>query len=381
MFKSSVFFACSLFASFLVPAAEAVAQISVRSPSGTVELLTEKQRAYLALPRDARVKAGSNAVFRAEMSHFGLKPVPVMLEWRYADRESRPADLFRIEILRAKDGKRVWRGEAQKGPRLRCDGNLEVDTDYRCRFEAVRDGAVVATAESRFRTADRAPRLLKVEGMRNFRDLGGRRGLDGRRVRQGLVYRSHGLNENARHKKGEPSVTGKSYLTPASLRYLVETLGIRTDLDLRADQETWGMTGSPLGPEVRWVHVSSEAYHALLSEKGRAAFTECFRLFLDDGNYPIVFHCMAGADRTGSLAFVLNGLLGVEEEELWKDWEAHMWVDANPDFRHQWRMESLSRDFNGFPGESFADKCESFVLSCGFTKADVARFHEKMLER
>ena len=43
-------------------------------------------------------------------------------------------------------------------------------------------------------------------------------------------------------------------------------------------------------------------------------------MFLDPANYPIDFHCIAGQDRTGAVAFILNALLGVEEEELYLDW-------------------------------------------------------------
>ena len=355
-------------------------KFSIRSPRGTVDILKANQRAYLAKPRSERVAMGTNAAARAELAKIGLKPAPVKVEWRYFDRKSGRVDCFRVRISRARDGRLAWQGETRREPCLFCE-NLEAGTEYVCRVEAIRDGGVVAFDEHKFRTADQTPRILNVQGVSNFRDLGGRRGLGGRRVRQGLVYRSLGLNENARHEKGKPSKPGKSRLTSSVRRYLRDTLGIRTDLDLRDDKETWGMSESPMGPQVKWIHVSANGYHGLQSEKGKEAFAKCFRVFLEDGNYPILFHCMAGADRTGSLAFVLNGLLGVEEEELWKDWEAQMFIDANPDFRHAGRMEALSRDFNALPGKTLADKCESYVLSCGFTKEDVKWFRDKMLAR
>ena len=33
----------------------------------------------------------------------------------------------------------------------------------------------------------------------------------------------------------------------------------------------------------------------MLGDEGRKAFAEDFRVFLDKANYPIVFHCIAGA--------------------------------------------------------------------------------------
>lgn len=38
-------------------------------------------------------------------------------------------------------------------------------------------------------------------------------------------------------------------------------------------------------------------------------------------NYPIYFHCNTGANRTGSLAYFINGLLGVSYEDLVKDFK------------------------------------------------------------
>lgn len=45
------------------------------------------------------------------------------------------------------------------------------------------------------------------------------------------------------------------------------------------------------------------------------------RVFANPDNYPIIFHCRGGADRTGSLAFILNALQGVSEADLIKDYE------------------------------------------------------------
>ena len=44
-------------------------------------------------------------------------------------------------------------------------------------------------------------------------------------------------------------------------------------------------------------------------------------------------------------------------------------------------MDALSRDFNAQPGATLADKIEAYVLSCGFTREDVATFREIMLEK
>ncbi|MBR5388667.1 MAG: tyrosine-protein phosphatase, partial [Clostridia bacterium] len=46
-----------------------------------------------------------------------------------------------------------------------------------------------------------------------------------------------------------------------------------------------------------------------------------FYYLTDEKNYPIYVHCNAGADRTGTVAFLINGLLGVSFEDLTRDFE------------------------------------------------------------
>jgi len=124
---------------------------------------------------------------------------------------------------------------------------------------------------------------------------------------------------------------------------------------------------------------SSAAYRKMDSDFGKKAFAECFRLFLDGKNYPVAFHCSAGQDRTGSLAFLLNGLPGVPEELLFQDWEATIFWNGNPAFG--WRLiASLAGTLGNYPGKNINEKIEAYVLACGFTKDDVAKFRNEMLE-
>jgi protein-tyrosine phosphatase len=46
-----------------------------------------------------------------------------------------------------------------------------------------------------------------------------------------------------------------------------------------------------------------------------------FKSFADERNYPLYVHCNHGADRTGTIMYLLNGLLGVPYEQLVQDFE------------------------------------------------------------
>ena len=238
------------------------------------------------------------------------------------------------------------------------------------------------TSVASFVTEDLAPRWIAIEGdVHNFRDLGGRIGLDGRRVRQGMIYRGQGLNDNS--VTGE--VKGRNRLTVEDVGYLTGTLGIRTDLDLRGPGEIADMKESPLGPSVKFVWHSSQCYTGIFRSVGKKAMADNFRVFCDRANYPVYFHCIAGADRTGALAYVLNGVLGVSRRELETDWESTFYPnipDDNPDPKY-WCRESHFNDGFSKYGEAdtpWNDRIVLYLKDCGITDAEIETFRRIMLE-
>ena len=183
----------------------------------------------------------------------------------------------------------------------------------------------------------------------------------------------------ARHAGGYEK--GETRIGDDNRDFWLKTLGVRTDIDLRSDRECRGMTESPLGPTVAWRKISSNAYAGMASDIGRESFAKVFRVFLDERNYPIDFHCIAGQDRTGAVAFILNALLGVSENELYLDWELSGLWNRNPDFNHAKRFDRLTKVFTeGYPAATIHESVEAYVLSLGFTKEEIGRFREFMLE-
>lgn len=365
-----------------------------------VSLLSGGQKKWLTMPREDRVAAFAAGKQRLAMVREGDRPQGVRFAWRLNDPVMKdPVYSFRL----FRDGMCIYAAET-KEPHLDFE-NLEVAREYQWKVHVLQKGVTNFWQESgRFRTEDFAPRMLHIAGVPNFRDLGGRIGLDNRRIRQGMVYRAAGLNDNAADVfytkeerlemdpllAGKPEELakpvlkgrepGKNRLTDEGKKFLTKTLCIRSDIDLRNDKECYGMTGSPMGEEVKWFHYSSGAYQEMASRGGKEAFAKVFRVFLDARNYPIVFHCIAGQDRTGAVAFILNGLLGVSEEELWIDWEVTGFTNSDLDFRHENRFRYLLEVFEPLPGETMNEKIASYVRSIGFTDEDIERFRSIMLE-
>lgn len=207
------------------------------------------------------------------------------------------------------------------------------------------------------------PRWCKAEGVNNFRDLGGWTGLGGKKVRYGRLFRSTHLG----HVKDPDD--------------FIARFGVKTDLDLRNEKETESLGGkSPLGEKVRFVLMPSPTYEKFGKEKGRKFFGKLFRVFLEEDNYPIVFHCAKGADRTGCVAFLLNGLLGVRESDLVLDWELTAFFNPNPKFRDAERIDRLVEVIRNEQGSTWTEKIVSYAKSCGITDGEIAKFRSLMLD-
>ncbi|GEM_PF-1211646 len=181
---------------------------------------------------------------------------------------------------------------------------------------------------------------------------------------------------------GKPMyIAGKCVLNDEGKDYLLNVLKLKSEIDLRGDTECALMTGSPLGDSVTWFHYSSSAYAGIQSKSGRKAFTQVFKVFLDEKNYPIDFHCIAGQDRTGAVAFIINALLGVEEEELYLDWECTGFWNSHIGFRHEELFDKLVESFQKYPGDTIHEKVENYVLSLGFTQDNIQHLRDIMLEK
>ena len=102
-------------------------------------------------------------------------------------------------------------------------------------------------------------------------------------------------------------------------------------------------------------------------------------------NYPIYFHCIGGVDRTGAVAFILNGLLGVEQKYLEIDWEHSFYPELpdDPSGRKPNLNRSVMQLVNGMmkygkEGDSMAERIELYLQSCGITMQEIESFRSIM---
>ena len=146
-------------------------------------------------------------------------------------------------------------------------------------------------------------RWVNVPGLRNVRDIGGWNGL-----RTGMVYRGSQL--------------WKEKVTPETA-VAIRELGWKTDLDLRGVEECRKTNQLPItacAPQMQQKFARMLTYIGSLEGRWEA-MRDALKVFCDESNYPIYFHCKAGADRTGTLAFFLEGICGCSQTDIDIDYE------------------------------------------------------------
>lgn len=176
--------------------------------------------------------------------------------------------------------------------------------------------------------SEHADRELDVPGVKNVRDLGGLSTHTGKKVRRGVVFRSAKFDTIL--PEGET---------------VLDALGIRTIVDFRSPGEQRRNPTRYLRSHIRYISLpvftdTPEGYFEerltpgltpngalkLMEDANRSfarerhtAFRDFFKLFDDAENFPLVFHCTGGKDRTGFAAAMLYSVLGVSDEDIRAD--------------------------------------------------------------
>jgi protein-tyrosine phosphatase len=179
-----------------------------------------------------------------------------------------------------------------------------------------------------------AHRLLKFEGVVNFRDLGGYSTTDNHSVKWGKLYRSGTFAHTSR----------------ADLK-AIQQLNLSTLIDFRSaaeKQEEPNVLPDPMGFRVVEIPTLDDGNIAMVGEvmqriesgnfdgfdpnhfmleantqfasKFTPQFTEFINTILDAKGSPVVWHCSAGKDRTGFASAVLLKILGVPQSTIIADY-------------------------------------------------------------
>lgn len=345
--------------------------ISTPQDGAVVPTLKEGQKAYFAGSCAERLTRLDNAPDRAKLFSMGAVQKPVKLTW------SGPTNAVYELTISVEGGEEECFSLTNRTQAYVT--NLELGRRYGWMVREVGTGE---SASASFLTEPDGPRFLRADGVFNFRDLGGWKTASGKTVRENMIFRSSGLRASSRNRGSlfrKNIELGERRVTDGGIATLREDFRIRTDLELRSSSESTGMGDTVLGAGVRWVKEPFVAYEAVDNViRGREPFAKIFSLFTKGENYPILMHCADGQDITGTLAFLLNGLLGVGEDDLCRDWEAS--VFSNPGTTcSPARLRGFLKYLNGFPGRTVQERIVAYAHGCGITDAEIDAFRAIML--
>ena len=245
-----------------------------------------------------------------------------------------------------------------------CDGNGECSV-YNLKCDTSYFWRVVCADEISdtfcFHTSKQCPRFIKIDGLTNVRDCGGWQTYSGSRIRQGLLYRGCEMNSHLN-------------ILPSGLLAMRDVLKIKSILDLRRDSE---IVEDVYGGN--YLNVPAWAYREWFEHPDSAK--KIFGFLSDESNYPVYFHCWGGADRTGTLAFLLGALLGMNYDDLIDDYETtSLSVWGTRTRNSEKSFAAFWKHFNTFEGTTPAEKAKNYFLTCGVSNEMIEEFKKIMLE-
>jgi len=240
-------------------------------------------------------------------------------------------------------------------------------------------GKVMTSGE--FTTKGLVYQVYFKANVRNARDLGGWKTKDGKTVKYRLIYRGGRMQASTLTSK-----RGKEDL---------KAQGILAQLDLRGKSDV--LSAPAMDYMDFCAPVIEEGYTQMLRDDGPKV-KQCFEFVAQcvKANKPVYFHCSLGRDRTGTLAMLLLGVLGVDEGDISKEYELtqfapHGWATSEGESSKMTRRVDYKGAAN-YIWENFAKKddgtydefsvgMEKYLLSIGVSQETIDGFRSDMLTK
>lgn len=233
---------------------------------------------------------------------------------------------------------------------------------HKTNFTVENNGNIVSAG---ILTPTGARRFIKGSGVNNWdlnmRDLGGLT-CDGGTIKYGKIIR------------GGAIYTGD----PETLRILHDEVGIRAELDLLGGH--LGNNTSPIGNDVDFCCPTSDGTEWIYYDISKTtSMRQAFRFIFDSvkRNRMLYYHCQQGADRTGTLSVLIEGLLGVPQNQVDVDYELTSFSSDGNGLRKRNEIaykSFMTQTINNLPGSTFRDKIVNYIASLGFTADEINDF-------
>ena len=244
--------------------------------------------------------------------------------------------------------------------------NLIPQTQYTYKLYTLGSDGKTKTelAQGNFTTEGQV-RMMKIDNVRNFRDIGGWKLANGKFIKYDKIFRCAELADKSQ------------IITSSGIDELLDYLDIGVEIDFG------DYSGSPVSELLDYYYYQMTKFYADGLKNEITQFKNGFEKTvqgLREGK-KVIFHCNAGADRTGAFAFLLEGLLGVSESDLAKDYELTNFVYDNR-YRRAANWKGLI-DYvkKNFPGNTLNEKIENMAIeSFKISQTDINDFRSLMTD-
>lgn len=237
-------------------------------------------------------------------------PSPVRLTWEHQDG----ADAQRVEVSENQDYSDSLVFTINKDSAGYDLYNMIPGRKYYYRIMSVKADVATKVSEGELEPYGKV-RWILAQGTWNVRDMGGWIGLGGHPIKYGQIFR------------GAQLVSPKSpypVLITESGKEAMRNAGIRAELDLRSASQAPGTVSSlSVNGDVDYLVVPESSGARMCNfDKTEVTIRE-LQWIIDElrAGKPVFYHCQNGADRTGTMGFLIGALLGMGESDLAKDYE------------------------------------------------------------
>ena len=211
---------------------------------------------------------------------------------------------------------------------------------------------------------------------RNIRDLGGWKA-DGGTLKYGLLYRG-GLIRPVDADR----IYNYKELTEGQKSYFKNFLGISSEINLRGAEDP--IDGSGFGSDVDYHNYSVNPYGSAvnISNPNHAVWCAVFKQVVADlsAGKSIYFHCAAGADRAGTMAFLIEAVCGVSQSDLDRDYELTSFYTDRLRTGASYNTDIIKYLNNNVTGATLRDKVVNTLLSGGVTLDEINTLRNIMID-
>ena len=248
--------------------------------------------------------------------------------------------------------------------------NLKTNTTYYYTLDVTVPGEETKHYDDSFKTA-KTPRFLSIPNLINVRDIGGYEAAGGKKVKEGMIIRGSEIDGFV---KASLVLNKEAFASMRSDFNFVYDMDLR-DVILYSEPDKYQ---SALGENVQHKFYTAPEYAGIFNEVFYSSLKEIFTDLADPNKYPMYLHCTYGADRTGTIVFLLQGVLGVDLKDMKNEYALSRFTISG---RADAYLNPIISGVEGYDGDTINEKIVSYLkTTIGVTDQQIDSIRNILLE-